>query len=391
MGRPPGRGGHRPRFRRGGARLPVRGAGLPGRRIAGEGGEPAQPLGPRGCRGRRGRARRALRRGGFEPGGVRAGSVQAHPPGRPAHRIARPALRHPPDGPRRLRRGGPRSRPRPRRVARVAGGAAGRATTESDPPGTGRRSRPARPPGRPRHGRRRARCPCRRAGPSCFSVRARGVGCRARPHRLGLAVAGPRDRAQGGPHHGVHDRAHRRDRRLRLRHVERPAVRLGQGAPARGVVADRRRSAVGAVPALGWDVGGERHRDAVRRVDGAPVPLRAAVLRRRARGPVEGRVAARQLRLLARPATAGATSRVRVVLHAEDLVEPGQHLPAPHLPVGGHRRLAGADPLPADGHLQLRAVGRRARAGRPPVPRPPDRVGLDRPGRLGRWRRRHDP
>ena len=44
---------------------------------------------------------------------------------------------------------------------------------------------------------------------------------------------------------------------------------------------------------------------------------------------------------------------LQVVPHAEDLLEPDQQVPAPHLPVGGHRRHPDLHPLPARRHLQL--------------------------------------
>ena len=60
-------------------------------------------------------------------------------------------------------------------------------------------------------------------------------------------------------------------------------------------------------------------------------------------------------------AAAGDAVRVALVPHPEDLLEPDQPVPAPHVLVGGHRRHPGVHPLPAGGHLQLRAV--RVRAG----------------------------
>ena len=44
---------------------------------------------------------------------------------------------------------------------------------------------------------------------------------------------------------------------------------------------------------------------------------------------------------------------VQVVPHPEDLLEPDQQVPAPHLLVGGHRRHPDLHPLPARRHLQL--------------------------------------
>ena len=73
------------------------------------------------------------------------------------------------------------------------------------------------------------------------AVRAPDQRRRPRAHRLGLAVAAARDRPQGGPHRVQRDRADGRRPGLRLRHVAGAAVRLDQGAPARGLRAGRRR------------------------------------------------------------------------------------------------------------------------------------------------------
>ena len=57
------------------------------------------------------------------------------------------------------------------------------------------------------------------------------------------------------------------------------------------------------------------------------------------------------------------------VRHAEALVEHDQPLPAPHVLVGGARRHAGADPLPAGRHVQRRDDASRVRRLRRPLPR----------------------
>ncbi len=214
---------------------------------------------------------------------------------------------------------------------------------------------------------------------------------RAFAHRLGLALADPRDHPQGGPDDGVDDRADRRTSGVRLRDVQRPAVRLDQGAPTRGLRAGQGGGRRRTVRPARRDVGGERHDDADRRGAGPAVHLRSAVLPRRVRPRMRRGLAARQLRLLTGPAAADPSSRLRLVLHPEDLLEPGQRLPAPHLLVGGHRRVTGVQPLPADGHLQLRAVRRRGGAGQSTVPGEPARRPFAGPGRLGRRRWRDHP
>ena len=53
---------------------------------------------------------------------------------------------------------------------------------------------------------------------------------------------------------------------------------------------------------------------------------------------------------------------MRLVPHPEDLLEPDQPVPAPHVLVGGHRRQPDLHPLPAGRHLQRDAVRRGAGA-----------------------------
>ena len=59
---------------------------------------------------------------------------------------------------------------------------------------------------------------------------------------------------------------------------------------------------------------------------------------------------------------------LEVVADAEDLLEPDQHVPAPHLLVGGHRRHPDLHPLPARRHLQLPDGGQRNRPRRAELP-----------------------
>ena len=80
---------------------------------------------------------------------------------------------------------------------------------------------------------------------------------------------------------------------------------------------------------------------------------RQAVLPRGVRRRDRGGLAAGLLRLLRGAAPADPALRVALVPHPEALVEPDQHVPPPHLPLGGHRRDARLQPLPARGHVQL--------------------------------------
>ena len=71
-------------------------------------------------------------------------------------------------------------------------------------------------------------------------------------------------------------------------------------------------------------------------------------------------VAARHVRLHRRRCRSWCTCRgSEVVPHAEDLLEPDQQVPAPHVLVGGHRRHPGLHALPAGRHLQRRAQRQR--------------------------------
>lgn len=81
--------------------------------------------------------------------------------------------------------------------------------------------------------------------------------------------------------------------------------------------------------------------------------------------------------------------RLQVAAHAEDLVEPDQQVPAPHLPVGRHRRHPDLHPLPARRHLQLLDEGQRDRPRGEELQGQGRRPALPRADRLGRRRRRH--
>ncbi len=94
-----------------------------------------------------------------------------------------------------------------------------------------------------------------------------------------------------------------------------------------------------------------------------------------------------------RSATAGPAAdhegrRCALVPHAEDLVERDQPHPAPHLPLGGHRRLAHLHALPAGRQVQLRGDRGRPRARRAQLRRQGPRAHLAAAVRLRRRRRR---
>ena len=187
------------------------------------------------------RRRRVVRRGRGQPD--RADRLPPDRPRRPAHHLAEPRL-HPRarrpvptrDRGRRARRG-PRGRRRaaPHPPRRPAGGRAARRRRARP-----RRARPQRPRRLPRRHRlhrphfRRGRRPSRAVRSAGSAVRHRrphGLRGRPRPHRLRLALAGARDRAEGRPHRRERRPAHGRRRLPGLRDVERPAVGLvGGGA-----------------------------------------------------------------------------------------------------------------------------------------------------------------
>ncbi len=81
----------------------------------------------------------------------------------------------------------------------------------------------------------------------------------------------------------------------------------------------------------------------------------------------------------------------QVPAHAEDLLVPHQQLPAPHLPLGGHRRHPDLHPLPARRHLQLLHARRRDRPRRTQLQGQGHSPALPRAHRLGRRGRRHHP
>ena len=103
-----------------------------------------------------------------------------------------------------------------------------------------------------------------------------------------------------------------------------------------------------------------RLQPAVRGVAGAPVPLRPAVLRGRARPPLHGVLEPGRLRLHRPAPAADARGRDHALPDPEAVLEPLQPARAPHVHLAGPGRLGGPDPLPARRHLQRRGDGRRA-------------------------------
>ena len=259
---------------------------------------------------------------------------------------------------------------------------------------------PLRPRGRARRARSRRgrrqrgpgpRAPGRRSPRSGRIGRARGLGGRPRTHRLRLAVAGARDRAQGRPHRRQRRAAHGHRRLARLRDVQRPAVGLAGGVVPRALRPGEGARRAGTLRADRRDVGRVRHQPRRRRGDGASVRAREAVVRRAPRGGAARGLAARLVRLHGRAAADRDAGRDAVVPDAEDLVEHHQPVPPPHLLVGGHRRHPRLHPLPAGRHVQRRADRRRAGALGRQLPRQGRRVARTRAVRVRRRRGRADP
>ena len=150
---------------------------------------------------------------------------------------------------------------------------------------------------------------------------------------------------------------------LRLRHVRRPSSTAWmQGAPARGVGADQG--------------GGRRRASSCRSAACGSSPTRnmpggEALARQFVHGKRffldEFGIETEEVWL---PDSFGYTAAlpqliklagVALVPDPEDLLEPDQQVPAPHLLVGGHRRHPDLHALPARRHLQL-PMQRRARS-----------------------------
>ena len=99
-------------------------------------------------------------------------------------------------------------------------------------------------------------------------------------------------------------------------------------------------------------------------------------------------MAAGQLRLHRRMAADRPPCRVRMVPHAEDLVERHHQVPAPLVHVGRHRRLAHLHPLPTGGYLCRLVQGPGTRLRREELPGQGSRRPLASALRFRRWRRR---
>ena len=116
--------------------------------------------------------------------------------------------------------------PRRHEILRAPGARARRARPGRRRPAPPPPPAPSSPASWPRP-RTPARTPCQRRRP--------------RPHRLGVAVADPRDQAQDRPHLRQRHGAGRRLPRVRLRLLAGPAVRVGQGALPDGLASASRR------------------------------------------------------------------------------------------------------------------------------------------------------
>ena len=253
---PPHRGDARPRMGSAGTRVLLGGPGPRRRRPRRARPAPAPPGRGRGT-GRRAVLRR--RRGGVQPVVPAVPAVAA--------RIARHRRRRSPvrPGPRRRGAGRPRRRGAALRLRRARRG-------DAHPPGArpAPRTHPARARGCPRRrrrrgaARRRASSPRRRARSTGRRWHAPRGRHRPRPHRHGVAVADPRDRAQVRPHVLVGRGAARRRPGAPLRRLAGPAVRVGPPARARAVRPHRREGRRRPVDPRRWAVGRGRHEPAVR-------------------------------------------------------------------------------------------------------------------------------
>ena len=227
-----------------------------------------------------------------------------------------------------------------------------------------------------RSGRRRRRRRIGRSGAHGVGARARAEGRgrraegergRARAHRLGVAVAGPRDEAQvrahllecAAPHGGLPG--------VPVLRVAGAAVRVDEGALPVALRAHPGPGGGGPVRADRQHVGGGRLQHPVGRVPRPPDRARQAVLHGRVRPRDHRPLAPRRVRLLGGPAADPRRGGGDVVRDAEDVVERDEPVPAQHVLVGGHRRHAHARALPARRHLQRRHERARGSEGRPAV------------------------
>ena len=145
--------------------------------------------------------------------------------------------------------------------ARAAGDAA---AAGGDPAGAAADARRARPRRHRRDCRRGSRRAGRRAEPTGVRQRPPPGGRRARAHRLGLALARPRDDPQVRPDVLQRGGAGRCRPRLRLRLLLGAAVRLDRGVLPRAVRSDHRAGGARPVRAGRRHVGGGRHQHAGR-------------------------------------------------------------------------------------------------------------------------------
>ena len=336
--------------------------------------------------GRGWRGDRVLRRGGGQP----AVPLRGRPLAAAHGRAPWPAPVHPGQG------RPPRRRPGIRGLLqRLPGGgrvALRTARRRGSPGPPARRARaggrPHRPPG---VGNELAR------GSPTGAVIARGTGLALRPPRQrggtcplghGLALAGARDRAQGGPHlcHGV--RPHGPLSRVPVRHLPSATPGLDARPLPRALRAHPQAGGRGPHRAHRQHVGGGGLQHPVGRVPGAPDRLRQAVLPRRARRGDGRRLAARRLRVLGGAAPDHAARRGPAVPDPEAVLEPIQRHAPPHVLVGRDRRVAGPHPLPASRHLRRGGDRPRAASRGGQLPRPRAREPLPLSLRLRRRRRR---
>ena len=202
---------------------------------------------------------------------------------------------------------------------------------------------------------------------------------RARPHRLRLAVADPRDRPQVRSHLLQRARADGHRRPTSCSPLLGAAVRVGarRTSPSCSTASGRGWPRAGSCrsAACGWSPtptcpAGRRWPDSSSPASGSSArssasspttsgcPTRSATPRRYPRSPP-------------RRAPAGSSPR-------RSSWNETNRMPAPHLPVGGHRRNPALHALPAGRHLQLRALRRT-------ISPAPSASSPRRAGRRRRW------
>ena len=229
-----------------------------------------------------------------------------------------------------------RHRPGPRRRRPPPGGCDERVRRRPCRAGRGaRRARPCRRPPRRRHG--------------------------PRPHRHGVAVAAGRDGPQVHPHVRLRGRADGRRAGLPVLVLPGPAVRLDRRARARAVRPHRRQGRRRAVDPGRRDVGRAGHEPAV--------AARASCARSCTGSGSSSQHFGRRCDEVWIPDVFGYPAGLPQVFAAGGMrrfvtqkLSWNRHEPLPPLDVlvGGHRRHAGADPLPAGRHLQRRDHAGRA-------------------------------